>query len=104
MADPYKRAKWIVEQSAKKQANGDVKELPLHRIPEGTDPMLVVNTTPILREWIRGRKGIIIFNQLDQRDYRALTQNEKIELQEYWIQCYLTRVTDGLKDRLAKGI
>jgi hypothetical protein len=99
----YRRAQFIIEVNAKKQATGDAREFPIHnreRMEQLTAPDMVAVVVPQLRQWVKGRKAEAIFGGLSQIDYETLTQSEKYALQEYWIQRYLELVIQKITERV----
>ena len=102
MSTPYARSKFIVEQNARKQAIGDAKSQPADRIEEALDPLAPVEMIPNLFMFVRGPNGHMIFRGTSQPDYYALTENEKLQLQNYWVERYLAIVKEELTKR-SKG-
>jgi hypothetical protein len=102
MSTPYRRAKFIVEGNARKQAIGDATSQPADRIEEALDPLAPIEMIPNLLQFVRTPKGQMIFRGTSQPDYLALTENEKIELQNYWVERYLAIVKEELTKR-SKG-
>ena len=96
----YDRAKFIVESNAKKQAIGDARTLPFDRIQDALEPAAPAELIPTLMLWVRGRKGEMIFRGVSQLDYHALTQDQRFELQNYWVTRYLEIVKEQLQERV----
>jgi hypothetical protein len=100
VSNHYDRAKFIVELNAKKQAIGDSRTIEYHRIEEALDPAAPAELIPALLSWVRGIKGQMIFRGISQPDYRMLTTEQKVDLQNYWITRYLELVKENLEKRV----
>ncbi|HEY1645720.1 MAG TPA: hypothetical protein VGF75_05095 [Candidatus Saccharimonadales bacterium] len=96
----FQRAKFVVEVNAKKQAIGDARTLEPDRIDDALEPAAPVEMIPTLLSWVRGVKGEMIFRGISQIDYRLLTNEDKVELQNYWITRYFEVVKEKLIERV----
>jgi hypothetical protein len=104
MSNPYDRAKFVVETNARKQALGDASTLEHSRIMEALDPAAPAELMRNLLNWVRTPKGQMVFRGLAQPDYHALTQLEKFELQDYWVERYIQIVREKLTERVKGNV
>lgn len=103
----YARAKFIVETNARGQARYDANDLPLGKAQEYvSDPRVLADAMEMLKYWALKSDTKIVFTQLDEQDYQALTDYQKDDLVLYWTKLYPNLVMEYLKERLdpQKGV
>jgi hypothetical protein len=98
----YARAKFIVETNARGQARFDADDLSVREAIEYTiDPRVLTDAMDVLKEsWARAGNTKIVFTQLDEQDYEALSEAQRHDLVMYWCTLYPTLVIEYLKKRL----
>ncbi len=96
----YEYVKFYVESNARLQASEDAKSYPSHKIKDTIeDPSVMIDVLRVLDSWKHGRKAELVFVQVPAQYRMALSENQRIELIEVWIELYPRTVMELLRKR-----